>query len=45
MTTTALHPHISTTAEPPVYFLGLPTRVIETAEKTNGAFGIIESVM
>jgi len=45
MTNTTLHPHISTTAEPPVYFLGLPTRVIETAEKTNGAFGIIENVM
>jgi hypothetical protein len=31
MTTTALRPHISATAEPPVYFLGLPTRVMETA--------------
>lgn len=45
MSTTALHPHVSMTTEPPVYFLGLPTRVIETAEKTNGAFGVIENVM
>jgi len=40
-----LQPHVSTTTETPVYFLGLPTRVIETAEKTNGAFGMIENVM
>lgn len=45
MSTTALQPHVSTTAEPPVYFLGLPTRVIETAQATNGAFGIIENTM
>jgi quercetin dioxygenase-like cupin family protein len=42
MITQALKPHVNTTSEPPLYFLGLPTLVRATAQTTNGAFGLIE---
>ena len=46
MTTThALQPFVNTTAEPPLYFLGLPTYLRATGQATNGAFGLVESVM
>jgi quercetin dioxygenase-like cupin family protein len=32
-------------ANPPLWFLGVPTRVLATAEQTNGAFGLIEHVL
>jgi len=40
----ALQPHVNTTNDTPRYFLGLPTLVRATAETTNGAFGLVESL-
>jgi quercetin dioxygenase-like cupin family protein len=40
-----LQPHVNTTEEPPVYFLGLPTILRATRETTNGAFGLVEQVL
>ena len=40
-----LPPFVNTIDEPPIYFLGLPTILRATAQKTNGAFGLVESVM
>jgi mannose-6-phosphate isomerase-like protein (cupin superfamily) len=32
-------------AEAPLWFLGVPTQVLATAEQTNGAFGLVEHVI
>jgi quercetin dioxygenase-like cupin family protein len=40
-----LQPFVNTTDEPPIYFLGLPTFLRATAEKTDGAFGLVDQVM
>jgi quercetin dioxygenase-like cupin family protein len=40
--TQSLRPVINTAAEPPVYFLGLPTLLRATRETTNGGFGLVE---
>jgi quercetin dioxygenase-like cupin family protein len=45
MITHGLQPYVSTSDEPPIYFLGLPTILRATAQKTDGAFGLVESVM
>jgi quercetin dioxygenase-like cupin family protein len=45
MITSALRPHFNTAAEPPVYFLGLPTILRATGQTANGAFGLAEQVM
>ena len=45
MTTHALQPHVNTTQEPPIYFLGLPTILRATGRTTNGAFGLVEQSM
>jgi len=45
MITQALQPQVNTTDEPPMYFLGLPTYLRATGQTTNGAFGLVESVM
>ena len=41
----ASQPFVNTTDEPPLYFLGLPTILRATGERTNGAFGLVEQVM
>jgi quercetin dioxygenase-like cupin family protein len=45
MITQGLQPHVNTSAEPPIYFLGLPTVLRATSETTNGAFGLVEQTM
>jgi quercetin dioxygenase-like cupin family protein len=45
MITQGLQPFVNTTDEPPIYFLGLPTILRATAQKTDGAFGLVENVM
>ena len=45
MITQGLQPYVNTTDEPPVYFLGLPTILRATAQKTDGAFGLVEQAM
>jgi quercetin dioxygenase-like cupin family protein len=45
MITQGLQPFVNTTDEPPIYFLGLPTILRATAQKTDGAYGLVESVM
>ena len=45
MITRALQPFANSSNEPPLYFLGLPTIVRATGERTNGAFGLVEQVM
>jgi quercetin dioxygenase-like cupin family protein len=45
MITEGRQAHVSTSEEPPVYFLGLPTVLRATAQTTNGAFGLIEQRM
>jgi quercetin dioxygenase-like cupin family protein len=45
MITQGLQPHVSTTNEPPIHFLGLPTILRATAQTTGGAFGLIEQLM
>jgi ketosteroid isomerase-like protein/quercetin dioxygenase-like cupin family protein len=45
MITQGLQPYVNTTDEPPIYFLGLPTILRATGQTTNGAFGLVESVM
>lgn len=45
MITQALQPHVNTTEESPIYFLGLPTYLRATGQTTNGAFGLVEQVM
>jgi len=40
-----LQPFVNTTDEPPIYFLGLPTFLRATAEKTDGAFGLVDQAM
>ena len=42
MITRAIQAHVNTSAEPPAYFLGVPTIVRATRQTTNGAFGLIE---
>lgn len=42
MTAQGPQPYANTTAEPAVYFLGIPTLLRATAETTGGAFGLIE---
>ena len=43
--TQALQPFANTTAEPPIYFLGLPTHIRATSQTTNGGFGLVDSLM
>ena len=45
MITQGLQPHVNTSEEPPIYFLGLPTILRATGQTTNGAFGLIENLM
>jgi ketosteroid isomerase-like protein/quercetin dioxygenase-like cupin family protein len=45
MITQGLLPHVNTSEEPPIYFLGLPTILRATAQTTNGAFGLVENLM
>jgi quercetin dioxygenase-like cupin family protein len=45
MLTDGRRPSVNTAAEPPIYFLGLPTLVRATAQTTSGAFGLIEQLM
>ena len=45
MITERLQVHVNTADEPPIYFLGLPTILIATAQTTNGAFGLVENLM
>ena len=45
MITKSLQPYANTAAEPPIYFLGLPTILRATAQTTDGAFGLVEQVM
>ena len=45
MITPGMRPHVSTSDEPPIYFLGLPTRLRATAQTTGGAFGLVEQVL
>jgi quercetin dioxygenase-like cupin family protein/ketosteroid isomerase-like protein len=45
MITHAAQPQVNTLDEPPLYFLGLPTRLRATGATTNGAFGLLEQVM
>ena len=45
MITQGLQPHVNTTDEPPIYFLGLPTILRATGQTTNGAFGLVENLM
>jgi quercetin dioxygenase-like cupin family protein len=40
-----LQPYSNTIADPPVYFLGLPTILRATGERTDGAFGLVENLM
>lgn len=44
MITGTLQPIISTPAEPPIHFLGLPVVVRANSQTTNGAFGLVESL-
>jgi quercetin dioxygenase-like cupin family protein/ketosteroid isomerase-like protein len=45
MTTQSLQPHVNTSQESPIYFLGLPTILRATGQTTNGAFGLVEQSM
>jgi quercetin dioxygenase-like cupin family protein len=45
MVTPSLQPFVNTSAEPPIYFLGLPTILRATGQTTNGAFGLIDNMM
>lgn len=45
MITPVSRPHVSTSDEPPIYFLGLPTNLRAAGDNTNGAFGLVDSVM
>src|SRR5437879_6077230 len=45
MITQGLQPYVNTAAEPPIYFLGLPTILRATGQTTNGAFGLVENLM
>ena len=45
MITQGLQPHVNTSEEPPIYFLGLPTILRATRQTTNGAFGLVENLM
>ena len=45
MITQGLKPHVSTSKEPPIYFLGLPTILRATTQTTDGAFGLVENLM
>jgi quercetin dioxygenase-like cupin family protein len=45
MITQGLQPYVHTANEKPIYFLGLPTLLRATGQTTNGAFGLVESVM
>jgi quercetin dioxygenase-like cupin family protein len=45
MITEDLQPYANTADQAPIYFLGLPTILRATADKTNGAFGLVENVM
>jgi quercetin dioxygenase-like cupin family protein len=44
-TTSSVQPYVNTSRESPIYFLGLPTILRATGEKTNGAFGLVEQVL
>jgi len=41
----ALQPYVNTGDEPPIYFLGLPTILHATGQRTNGALGLVEQLM
>lgn len=43
--TQTLQPYVSTPEESLIYFLGLPTLLHATGQKTNGAFGLVEQTM
>lgn len=45
MFTPALQPRVNTADDPPIYFLGLPTRVRATAQTTSGAYGLVDNAM
>jgi len=45
MITQGLQPYVSAAAEPPIYFLGLPTILRATGQATGGAFGLVEQAL